>query len=110
MSFTYKPNKAGFHEAINGPEVRAALLAEGERAKEIAVAMSQDFRITGEYADSFEVTEIEVDFPQGSRPAVRLTNTSGHAAPVEYGYRGSASESGQSAHHVMKRTLDALGA
>lgn len=107
---SYKPNFAGFRAAINGPEVRAMLRAEAEKAKTVAEGLSQDFRVTGEYASSFETSIVEVtDVGSGTRPAARLTNTAGYAAAVEWGFEGRAAEPTRSAHHVLKRTLDALG-
>lgn len=95
-----------------GVEVRAALAAEAERAKSIAVGLAQEFRVTGEYADSFEVTDDTIDWTgeyPGPRAAARLTNTAPYAAAVEWGYEGRSDAPSSSAHHVLKRTLDALG-
>jgi hypothetical protein len=109
MAGNYKPRREAFDEILNGPEIKAALEAITEKAKGIAEGLSQDFRVTGEYADSFE-TSVEVEsVAKGSDRLVgRLTNTAPYAAAVEYGYEGRADEPGQSAHHVLKRTLEAL--
>jgi hypothetical protein len=107
----FQPNNDGFRAIANSAAVKAALKDIAERGKSIAEGLAQDFRITGDYADSFEVRETTVqwegEYP-GPRAAAQLVNTSGHSLGVEYGYRGSAKDPGQSAHHVLGRTLDAL--
>lgn len=107
---TYKPRRAGFKEIVNGPEIAAALETLVQEAKTIAEGLAQDFRVTGQYADSFE-TSVQVE-PVAKGPARlvgRLTNTAPYAAAVEYGYQGRSEAEGSKAHHVLKRTLDALG-
>lgn len=108
MSDTYKPNSAGFREMAIGSEIRAAVKAEAERARAIAEGLSQDFRVSGEYADSFVVASDTVDLHTGfgshAVAAGVLTNTSGHAAAVEYG-----NEHDHKPHHVLGRTLAGLG-
>lgn len=110
LSSSYKPpSRADFEEIALGGEVRAAVVAEAERAKAIAVGLSQDFRITGEYADSFEVTSETVTITtRGVGPhdvaAGRLTNISDYAAALEWG-----NEHAHRAHRVLGRTLDQLG-
>lgn len=108
----YKPSEAGFRAMANGPEIRAALRAEAERAKLIAQGLAQEFRVTGEYAESFKVEEDTIEWRgriAGPRAAARLINTAPYAAAVEWGYEGRAKGPSSSAHHVLKRTLDALG-
>lgn len=112
MSATVRINDAAFKAMANGPELHAACTAAAEKAKAIAVGLAQEFRVTGEYADSFEVTDETVDWHgeyPGPRAAGRLTNTAPYAAAVEWGHEGREDEPGQSAHHVLARTLDALG-
>jgi hypothetical protein len=109
---TVRINSAAFKAMAVGPEIRAACLAEAERAKAIAVGLAQEFRVSGEYADSFEVSDETIDWHgeyPGPRAAGRLTNTAPYAAAVEWGYEGRAGEPSSSAHHVLARTLDALG-
>lgn len=113
MLGNYDPREQGFREIANSPELRAALQEVGERAKAIAVGLSQEFRITGEYVQSFDVEQTTVDFHgsyPGPRAAVRLVNRAPYAAAVEYGYEGRAGEESSSAHHVLARTLSALEA
>lgn len=103
---SFKPNWKGFEAMANGPEARAIVKAEAERAKAIAEGLAQDFRITGDYADSFEVQETTVGPAEGFKhrhAAARLVNTSGHAAAVEWG-----NEHSHKAHRVLGRTLDAM--
>lgn len=107
MSSTFKPNSAGFRAMAAGPEVAAAVRAEAEKAKLIAEALSQDFRVTGEYASSFVVTEgeteLQTEFGPHAVATGTLTNTSAHAAAVEW---GNAND--DVAHHVLGRTAAAL--
>ena len=103
----FKPNSAAFRAMAVGPELAAAVTAKAEEAKTIAESLSQDFRVSGEYAESFVVTTEETTLRTGfgSHPVVAgvLTNESGHAAAVEYG-----NEHDHRAHHVLGRTLDSL--
>lgn len=106
MAAAYEPNDAGFRAFLIGPEVRRGLAEAAERAKAFAESISQDFRDSGEYAESFDVSDVTVDFNGAPRAAGRLTNTSGHAAAVEVGYRGRSHEASSSAHRVLGRTLE----
>lgn len=106
----YKPRRAGFKEIVNGPEIAAALEAIVGEAKTIAEGLAQDFRVSGEYADSFEESvKVEPVQKGPARLVGRLTNTAPYAAAVEYGYQGASDAEGSKAHHVLKRTLEALG-
>lgn len=104
----YKANDAGLAAWAKGPEVQAACLAIAEKAKTTAEALAEDFRETGEYAESFEVRPVEVVVDGRARAAAELRNTSGHAAAVEWGYGGRADAPGQTPHRVIGRALDAL--
>lgn len=106
MTATFKPNNAGFRAMAVGPEIRRALSEVAEKAKGIAEGLAEPFRDTGEYVDSFEVSEETIQWQgrfSGPRAASRLTNTSGHAAAVEWG-----NEHAHRNHRVLGRTLDAL--
>jgi hypothetical protein len=102
----FEPNDGGFRAIANSPEVKAALKAVAEKGKSIARGLAQDFRVTGDYADSFEVREVTIrwdgEYP-GPRAAAQLVNTSDHAAAVEWG-----NEHAHKPHHVLGRTLDIL--
>jgi hypothetical protein len=102
-SGTYQPNNAGFQEAALGPEIRAALQAIGEKAKATAEALAQDFRVSGDYASSFVLSESSSIQGRNRRAMVQLENTSPHAAAVEW---GNAHD--HRAHRVLGRTLDSL--
>lgn len=110
----YRPNSAGFKALAVSPKVREAVEAEAARGKVIAEGLSQDFRKTGNYADSFEVSNetVELNTKFGSHPVAAgvLTNKAGYAAAVEYGFKGRSAEESSSAHHILGRTLEALAA
>lgn len=111
MPSAYRPNSAGFRAIANGPEVRRALAEVAGKGKAFAESVSQEFRDTGEYAQSFAVRETTVEWAgshPGPRAAVELANTAGHAAAVEYGYEGRSGEPSTSAHRVLGRTLEFL--
>lgn len=106
MPRRFEADSDGLNEIARSPAVRAALAAVAERGKQIAVAMSEDFRISGDYADSFDVEEDTVDWHgqyPGRRAAANLVNTSAHAAAVEW---GNAHD--HKPHHVLARTAEAL--
>jgi hypothetical protein len=103
VSDVYKRNPQGWREITNSPEIHAALAEVAEKAKAFAEGLAQDFRETGEYADSFVVVPTTVLWRRGPRAAVRLENTSDHAAAVEWGKNGD-----QHPHRTLGRTLDAL--
>jgi hypothetical protein len=101
-------NDAGFRAMAVGPELRAAVQAEAERAMVIAQGLAADFTDTGEYEASFEVhTETQtLRTGFGSHPvaAAILENTSDHAVALEWG-----NEHVPVPHRVPGRTLDGLG-
>lgn len=106
MSDEYKRSRAGFLQIANSPELHTALAEVAEKAKTAAEVLAQDFRKTGNYADNFEVVPLSVIWEgrfSGPRAAVRLENTSDHAAAVEWGNKHD-----QHPHRVLGRTLDAL--
>lgn len=105
----------GFAEMAVGPEIVAAVQAVAEKAKAIALGLSTDFVVTGDYIDSFETYSATTQLPaMGSSPSHAaavgfLTNTSDHAVGVEYGYRGRDDAPTKRAHRVLGRTLAMLG-
>lgn len=102
----YQPDPKFFKELAVGDEIRSACREIADKAKGIAEALSQDFRITGDYADSFSVQETTIAWTgtyPGPRAAAQLVNTSDHAAAVEW---GNAHD--HKPHHVLGRTLAAL--
>lgn len=133
MATTFRPDRAGFDAMAVGPEARRALAEAAGKAKAIAEGLAQAIRVSGDYADSFsEPREDTTTLAGHTRAAVVLTNTSGHAAAVEWGNKGvsvyrnkrtgrfvKASEADNPdvkhllvdfpAHRVFGRTLDAIG-
>ena len=108
----FNPDSKGFQQLAVGPEMRAALKEVAEKGKTIAEGLAQDFRITGEYADSFEVGEATTMFTgeyPGPRAAAILQNDAPYAVAVEYGYEGKSKAESQSAHRVLGRTAEMLG-
>lgn len=106
MATTFKANNAGFQQIAVSTEVRTALKAAAEEAKTVAEGFAQDFRVTGDYADSFDVTDETIQWQgrfSGPRAAARLVNTSDHAAAVEWG-----NEHAHRNHRVLGRTLAAM--
>jgi hypothetical protein len=79
------------------------LRAKAEEAKAVAEGLAQDFRITGDYADSFEVIEEPTTVAGETRASAVLKNTSDHAAAVEWG-----NEHAHRAHRVLGKALDAV--
>jgi hypothetical protein len=104
-------NRKGIAACAVGPELKQAVhdIAE-HRAKPFAEAISEQFRDTGEYAESFTVNdtvtaEITRRWPM-LRAAAELANTSGHALIVEV---GTAATNG-AGHRVLRKTLQHLDA
>lgn len=87
--------------------VRAGVVALAEQAKSEAVALAQDFKETGEYASSFEVSTDDITLltRPGKRAAGILTNVAPYSAAVEWG-----NSHHPKAHRVLGRVLDRLRA
>jgi len=100
----FQPNHAGIQALALGPEIRAVLGAKGEQAKSIAESLSEDFRVSGDYAEGFELEAGTRETGRNRRAQVTLVNTSDHAAAVEW---GNARD--HRPHRVLGRTLDQLG-
>jgi hypothetical protein len=104
----YVPNDAGFQALAVGDEIRAACLAEAERAQVIAQGLAADFTVTGEYESSFDTRSDTVPLATGygthAVAAGILENTADHAAAVEW---GNAHD--HQPHRVFGRTLEAMG-
>ena len=103
----FVPDRAGFRAMAVSGEVRAAVLAEAEKAKVIAEGLSAPITKTGEYAGSFEVhtttQPLNTRFGEHEVAVGILENTSGHAAAVEWG-----SSHDRKPHRILGRTLDGL--
>jgi hypothetical protein len=100
---SFRANKAGFDSMANGPEAYRVVRAKAEEAKAIAEGLAQDFRITGDYAESFEVIEGPTTVSGEARASAVLKNHSDHAAAVEFG-----NEHAHRAHRVLGKALDAV--
>lgn len=108
MSAYYKPNSKGFAECAVGPELSAAVVAIAEKGKTEAIALSQDFRKTGNYIESFrvraDVVPLRTGFGVHDVAAGILENFSPHAVPVEWGNKND-----HRPHRVLGRVLTTLG-
>lgn len=101
-SVRFVANQAGITALALGPGAQAAVLDKAEKAKAAAVALAEEFRQTGHYADSFEVTATTVVIRGKPRAGARLENTARYATVVEIGRKGAEG------HHVIARALDTL--
>lgn len=108
----FRPSYSGLGALLRGPEMQAEMK---RRAYKVAIAAAADAPVgppsdphRGEYRDSFHVEAgVETDAKGGRRAYGRVSNSSPHAAAVEYGYRGrSKSPTDTSAHHTLGRALD----
>lgn len=109
----YRANPDFFRKLAVSEQIRRPLREVAEKAKELAVELAQEFRVTGEYASSFEVRDETIDWRgeyTGQRAAARLHNSAGYAAAVEWGKGGRSGDETESNHRVLGRTLDALRA
>lgn len=110
MARIFQPDHNGLNQIARSPEVRAALMAVGAKTMGKAVALAQDFRTTKthpHYADAFKVESTTVDWKgdyPGIRGCVEVSNTSDHAAAVEWGNARDTKP-----HHVLGRVLGAMG-
>lgn len=95
----YQPDHKGTGELLVGPQMHQLMKLAGEAGKAHAISISPDQEpYSAGYIASFE-TEVSVQMIARSRRATAtLTNTSNHAAAVEW----------QWDHHVLGRTADYL--
>lgn len=94
-------NYEQFGDLLQGPEMQALMADRIDKARAAAEGMAQDFRVTGDYAGSFQ-TEVKVEDTNSGRRAVgHLRNTSDHALAVEYGNGRS-----HKPHHVLGKSID----
>jgi hypothetical protein len=119
MPEAYRQSPDFFAKLAVGPELKGIMRSIAEDAKTIALEIVDSEHIRSDrehqhYADSFEV-DTELIHWAGRYPGMRVTgvlkNTVGHAAAVEWGYRGRKEDEGvwDSAHRVLGRTLERLG-
>jgi hypothetical protein len=113
MASNFQPNSAAFRAMAVGPEVRAAVDSEAKRAEATAKAIAEDFRVTGDYEDGFDVfvdtVKLKTAFGQHDVAAGVLINRAvdakgkPYAAAVEWGNKHD-----HLAHHVLGRTVAQL--
>jgi site-specific DNA-adenine methylase len=103
---TVRFHQAGFEALATSSAMRAVVNAAAERVIEKAKVLAEDFRVTGDYIDSFQDPEEDVisyGRPPYRRAVARVRNTSDHAASVEWG-----NEHSHHAHHVLERAVSEL--
>lgn len=83
VKVTFRPNRAGINAAGRSEGVHRDLERRAERVKQLALANYEPHRKTGDYGRGFHTERVRVR----GMAAVRLVNTSDHAAILE---RGSA--------------------
>ena len=103
----YEPSDRGFKEMAMSPDILDACLAEAEKGKGFAVAISP--RSGDEhgrpYADSFDVDAAITNlFRGGPRVMAVLSNDAPHAAAVEFGNQRTPQP-----HRILGRTAAFLG-
>jgi len=100
----WKWDYRGFGELLCGPEMEALMGKKITRAEEAAKAIAPigDGVPDGHYAESFETETGVTETLSGRRAYGRLTNTSPHAAAVEFGNRRAP------AQHVLLRAIDSM--
>lgn len=110
MGGRFKPNDAGLQAFLRSPGVIAGLQEVTHKGKAIGEGLSQNFRVSGEYAAGFETRILFKVLPgtSGPRAVGVIANTSDHAAAVEYGYEGRSGAETKKAHRVFGRILAAL--
>lgn len=90
----------GFGELLCGPEMEALMRDKIEKAERAALAIAPVGDGPDHYKDHFETETGVADIAGGRRAYGRLTNTSPHAAAVEFGNRRAP------AQHVLLRAID----
>lgn len=81
VKVTFRPNRAGIAAAGRSEGVHRELEQRAERVKQLALALYEPHRKTGEYGRSFHTERVRVR----GMAAVRLVNTSDHADILERG-------------------------
>jgi hypothetical protein len=103
----YRPNRHDVQAFFNSGQLYRAVERVALDGKTYAESIAPVGE-TEDYKSSFQVNRTEVEVSGKPRAAAKLENTSGHAAPVEWGYKGRAGRPGQSKHRVLGRTLEHL--
>lgn len=98
----WKWDYEGFGALLCGPEMEALMGQKIARAEDAAKAIApvDDGTPGGHYRDKFQTETGVAEMGGGRRAYGRLTNTSPHAAAVEWGNRRAP------AQHVLLRSID----
>lgn len=83
VKVTFRPNRSGINAAGRSENVHRELERRAERVEQLALALYAPHRKTGEYGRSFKTERVRIR----GQAAVRLVNTSGHSAILEFGSR-----------------------
>lgn len=123
---TFRPNQRTVQAAGRSNSVYRELERRTDRVQDLALALYEPHRKTGEYGRSFEKHRTRIR----GMAAVQLVNTSGHSAILEHGSRAHVIEAkdaqalywpgarhpvkkvnhpGTPALHIMRRALRAAG-
>ncbi|MCW2904924.1 MAG: hypothetical protein JWO67_7189 [Streptosporangiaceae bacterium] len=100
----YEADYHGTRELMTSPEMLACMGAAAEQGKQFAVSISP--RRTGEYSESFHVEGSTAGGPNRDRAEARLTNTSSHAADVEWRNHGGMRILGKTVDHIEAHGAD----
>lgn len=102
---SYRPNhKDVAHYLSSDPHLRTALAAKSAEA--VAFAREQSPVRSGEYARSWYTEATHVIVAGTKRMAVKIGNSAGYAAAIEYGYKGRAKREGsRRPQHIFGRMV-----
>jgi hypothetical protein len=95
VKVTFRPNRSGVTAAGRSENVHRELERRAAKVERLALALYEAHRKTGEYGRSFKTERVRIR----GQAAVRLVNTSNHAALLEHGTRP---------HVIEPRTKKAL--
>lgn len=107
---SFQPNPRGLGELLASERMQAGMRALAEKGAEAARATSPIGPMTDEekehYVESWSVSSGVRDLPT-RRAYGRISNSSDHAAAVEFG-NGRTSPKTIEPHHVLTRAIDAI--
>lgn len=83
VKVTFRPNRAGINAAGRSESVYRELERRADRVEQLALALYQPHRKTGDYGRKFEKRRTRIR----GQAAVQLVNTSDHADILERGTR-----------------------
>jgi len=105
------PSTAEWRRLATNPQIRASLMRVGAEAMAHAKELASSHTKSGEYENSFQLVESTLFVNGHPRAAVRLENTSGHAAALEWGSWGNRKDPRKHSRPalILTRTLRWLG-